>query len=191
MTKFNPKSISWWHEQLADWMLLNPDRSLKDSAAAFGVSIQYIYMLKNSDSFKAYWDFRRRQHQQLVSGQQIENLGGLSEKIAAVADMALDQIIEQLETNAKAQDAGVPSIAHDELRSTADMALKKLGYGLPAQGGAAGPANNTQVNITINAKDLELAREKMKQLHGVTPALPAEVPEMPDLLDLAVEEVKE
>jgi len=161
--KWNPKSIGWWHEALADWMLLNPDQNLKDAALLFKVSVNYIYMLKNSDSFKEYWAFRRAKQLEGVGEKSVDQLGGLGDKLSAVADMALDQILEQLAANAK---TGIDLIDHDELRSTADMALKKLGYGLPAAPGSA--VQNTQVNVVIDSKLLAEAREKMKQMYGVS-----------------------
>lgn len=171
MTKWNPKTIAWWHEHLADWMLSNPDRDLREAAAIFNCTVNYIYMLKNSDSFQAYWQHRRAEHAAKLSDHVVEHTSGLSQKISAVADMALDQILSQLEKNDLAQAAGAPVIPHDELRSTADMALKKLGYGLPQAAPAVG---GTQVNVTINSDLLAVARERMKQLHGVTPAEPVE-----------------
>ena len=176
MTKWNPKTIAWWHEQLADWMLLNPDRTIRDAAKVFNVGENYLYLLKNSDSFKAYWEFRRKQQVEKIGDVQIKNLsGGIAEKVNAMADMALDQILDQLDKNGKMQGANLPPIIpHDSLRSTVDMALKKLGYGLPQVSGAS-PISNTQVNVTINAETLAAAREKMKQLHGVETVKPLEI----------------
>jgi hypothetical protein len=173
MGQYNPKSISWWHEHLADWMIMNPDRDIRDAAMIFSCSVNYLYMLKNSDSFKEYWAFRRKQVSAAVEGKTVENLGGLHEKISAVADMALDQLLEQLDKNGLAQRAGAPLLDHDDLRGTADMALKKLGYGIPAQGAGGSSPQLTQVNVSIDASLLASAREKMKQLHGVEPSPPA------------------
>src|SRR5690606_26792995 len=54
------KTVNWWHQQLADWMFLNPDKPLKDAARIFGTSVNYLYLVKNSDAFKVYWSERRR-----------------------------------------------------------------------------------------------------------------------------------
>jgi len=173
MTKWNPKTIAWWHEHLADWMLANPDRNLSEAARLFDCSVNYIYMLKNSDSFKAYWELRRKQHEAALQGKVVDAVTSFTEKLSAVADMSLDQLMGQLEKNATAQQVGPALIPLDELRATADLALKKLGYGITPAGGPGG--NNTQVNVTINANVLEAAREKMRKLHGVDVALPGEV----------------
>lgn len=170
MSKFNPKTIAWWHESLADWMLINPDRPMKDAAPVFGVTENYIYLLKNSDSFQAYWKHRRATQAEKVGDIHLEGVGGsIVEKVKTVADMALDQIIDQLEKNSMAQRAGAPVIATDELRATADMALKKLGYGLPSAGNTS-PVHATQINVSIDAGALAAAREKMQKLYGVLPS---------------------
>lgn len=171
---FNPKTVSWWHEQLADWMLLNPDRSIKEAAIVFDVGVNYLYLLKNSDTFKEYWNQRRAAREAKLDDNVGEMLGTVQNKVSAVADIALDQLLEQLEKNQAAQSAGAPIITHDELRSTADMALKKLGYGLPAPGNGASPVQNTQINVSIDAGMLSEAREKMKKLHGVQTYIPEE-----------------
>lgn len=171
------QKVSWWHERLADWMLANPQGTIKEAAIVFGCHQQTLYIIKASDAFKAYWNFRRRQIETDLTQRTGDSIGGLMEKTAAVAEMAMDQILEQLESNQKAMDVGAPIIPHDELRSTADMAMKKLGYGLagPAPGAAA-VATQTNVSVTIDASLLAAAREKMKQLHGIDVAAPLSIP---------------
>lgn len=166
------KKISWWHEQLVDWMLLNPDKRLKDAAVVFGVTEQYIYMLKNSDTFKEYWARRRATREGKLDDGAPQLLGSLQEKLSTLAEMSLDQMLEQIELNSPANRAGHSNIAHDELRDTAEMALKRLGYGAPAVANGPAQPGTPQVNVTINANLIAEAREKMKQLHGVTPAAP-------------------
>lgn len=172
------KKVNWWHQRLADWMLVNPGANIRDAAKIFNCTETTLYIVKNSDAFKAYWEFRRRKLEDGLEGDANAALGlGLMEKTAAIAEMAMDQILEQLESNGKAQSVGAPIIPHDELRSTADMAMKKLGYGLPSKSGDS-PVQNNQINLTIDANLLAQAREKMKQIHGVetaAPALPAPV----------------
>ena len=166
------QKVNWWHERLADWMIANPQASLKDATKVFDCSYQTLYIIKNSDAFRIYWDYRRRQVEAALTGASNEALGGLMNKAAAIADMAMDQLLEQLDSNGKAQSVGAPILAHDELRSTADVMLKKLGYGLPQKGGEA-PVQQNNVNITVDANLLREAREKMLQITGVTPSPPA------------------
>lgn len=175
-----PKTINWWHQQLADWMLLNPDKSIKDAAPVFNCNVNYLYMIKNSDAFTVYWDTRRAAREERVDVNAIESLGSLQTKLATVADIALDQMLEQLEQNELGNKVGKPKLQQEDLRATAQMALSRLGYGISEGGKAQGPAAN--ISVTINATMLEEAREKMKQLHGITTA--------PAMIEATAEEVK-
>lgn len=169
------KSISWWHEQLVDWMLLNPDKPFKDAAKVFNVSINYLYMLKNSDSFQAYWNYRRSQRERSLDEKMPELFGSLQTKLASVADMSLDQILQQLERNEKLAEVDAPSLSTEELRTVADTALRRLGYGIvPSNNSSSTPgAPNINVQVNVDAAALAAAREKMQLLHGVAPAAPA------------------
>lgn len=170
------RTVSWWHEQLVDWMLLNPDKPLKDAARVFDVSVNYIYLLKNSDTFKAYWLHRRAKREETLDDKMPEIFGSLQDKLATVADMSLDQILAQLSNNEKLTSVGAPGLSTDELRATADTALRRLGYGVaPTPGGASlSPgAPNINVQVNVDAAALAAAREKMQLLHGIIPAEPA------------------
>lgn len=156
--KFNPRTISWWHEALADWMLLNPDKPMKDAAQVFDVTPTYVYMLKNSDSFKAYWKKRREAFVARVDASSEEILGSLRDKLGALAETAVDALQARME---QAVQAGAASnIPLAEVRETADMALKKLGYGAPT---APAGGNNLTINIA-NPDLLAAARAKMQAM---------------------------
>lgn len=159
--RFNPKTVSWWHEALADWMLQNPDLTIKDAAAVFGVTPTYLYMLKNSDTFKTYWTRRRTAVSEGVQDSSAGMFGALHEKLAALAEVSLDAL------NAKMAQVvavgGSAQIPVNDLLQTADMALKKLGYGSPGPG----DGTKTTVHVTVTSDLLAQAREKMAALHRV------------------------
>lgn len=164
--KYNPKNLAWWHEALADWMLNNPDKPMKDAAVAFNVTPTYIYMLKNSDTFQAYWK-RRRERVEAGVEQTAEEIGGtIRDKLAALAEASLDALNSRMEDIMLAgKHSNVPI---GTVLETADLALKKLGYGMPAPGtGQGGGGPNTTVNVTVSADMLAEARAKMQNLFKV------------------------
>lgn len=167
--RFNPRTVAWWHEALADWLIQNPDKHAKDAAVVFDTSPSYIYTLKNSDTFKSYFAGRRKQLSEGVDDKAMTMFGTLSDKLAALAEASLDALNARMEQVTLAGDKS--AMPNEQLLQTADMALKKLGYGVPAQGAGSGPMNLTQVNVNVSADLLAAAREKMAKLYRtqVTP----------------------
>ncbi|MBK8123866.1 MAG: hypothetical protein IPK54_10015 [Dokdonella sp.] len=166
--KFNPRTVAWWHEALADWLIQNPDKHAKDAAVVFDTSPSYIYMLKNSDTFKAYFAGRRKQLSAGVEDKAASMFGTLSDKLAALAEASLDVLNARMEQVALA--GSNSSMPNEQLLQTADMALKKLGYGLPVPGQSS--AHMTQVNVNVSADLLAAAREKMAKLYRTQVAEP-------------------
>jgi len=166
--KFNPKTISWWHEALADWMFVNPDRTMKEAAAHFNVTPTYIYMLKNSDTFKAYWERRRMVRENGLIDETQAMLGSINDKLHALAENTLDILNEKM-VQAQLQ-GSANTLPQADLLATADMALKKLGYGIPAP---PPPAGTTNVNVMVSSDLLKAAREKMQKLHSKAQILDA------------------
>lgn len=166
--KFNPRTVAWWHEALADWLIQNPDKHAKDAAVVFNTSPSYIYMLKNSDTFKAYFAGRRKQLSEDVEGKAATMFGTLSDKLAALAEASLDVLNARMEQVALAGTSS--SVSSEQVLQTADMALKKLGYGIPQPG--SGPGQMTQVNVNVSADLLAAAREKMAKLYRTQVAVP-------------------
>lgn len=147
------KKISWWHERLADWMVTNPDKTMKDAAVYFNCSAGWLSVLKNSDTFKAYWAGRSADASEKI-------LGDIVAKTGAVAEMALDKLLVKLESPNEVLPAPF-------LLQAMDTSLKRLGYGAPAAV-AAGVQANVTVNIgTVSSEALASARQKLRTLHGV------------------------
>lgn len=144
------KNVRDWHESLIDYIIANPGVSLRVKAQVFGVSMSWLSIVENSDSFKEAMRLRRDEH--------FNNLStGIVGKLEATADMLIEEI------NHRIQSDGSGAIPFNSLRDTADMALKHLGFGAKGPGSAsqqAGIINNNTV-IVQDREALREAREMM------------------------------
>jgi hypothetical protein len=175
------KKISWWHERLADWMLANPDKTLGEAAELFQCSRSHLSIIKNSDSFKIYWEVRSGTYSGEVVEKSTNSLVGVQEKAGAAAEQALDELNRRLEQAPEVMPV-------QQLLDITKVGMSALGYGAKANG--PGP-NSPSVNVNINTglvtqADLEKARNKVFESHGLKVAEPAPVaPRAP--LDLPYE----
>lgn len=133
--------ISQWHEALADFYIQYPQASNREAAFQFNVSIQWVSIVKNSDSFKELMRARREQHRELVSVSVIN-------KVEALAEQAIDELANQLETK---------QLPVEHVRDIAAMSLKAMGFGGERSG--AGVVNN--INVSVDREALAEAREKL------------------------------
>lgn len=157
------QSLEWWHPAVADWMLMNPDKIMRDCARHFNVSENYISLLTGSDMFKSYFEKRRSELIGEVRKTTMDRLKGL-------ADSTIDCLSERI---ARERD----TIALVEVRETMDSVLKACGYGQPKDARNAAPVVNNV--IVLSADDLARARELMQQRRkaiDVEPAAPAIAP---------------
>lgn len=149
------QKLSLRHDSIAEWLAANPEKPLKDCAEAFGVSMSMLYRLTNSDSFREYLRSRKEElFARLVPT--------MREKIAAVADMSLDKLAEQVE---KSDD---PVYALE----VADKMLHRLGYA-PTKGPTEIVIGNKNVQtntFAVSREALEIAREKVLQNAGRLPS---------------------
>lgn len=148
--------MSHTHEQIINWLLLNPQKSLRECADYFGYTQAWLSTLIHSDLFQA----RLRERQQQVAARVTATI---PEKLQAVADIALDKLSELV---AKSEDP-------DFVLDAADKALHRMGYAPasarnPAPAFAQVSAQNAQV-FMLSTDDLAQAREIMK---SVTQPLP-------------------
>lgn len=145
------KKMNWWYWAFIDWMVANPDCTMKDAALQFNVHVQTLYIIKNSDSFKRHFNQRVREVSGGVTEQVVDALGDIASKSAALAELTIDTLADRVAT--KGRDLQV-----NELTSIADLTLKKLGYGIEAQ-----PSGGVTVNIlSANADALARARERLE-----------------------------
>lgn len=138
-----------WYDGIIDDILANPGTTIKDTAARLGRHPNTISAICNSDLFKSRWEQRRAQFSMALDLH-------LSQKLAQVAEKALDHTIEALD---KKRD----TIPLPILKDLALGSLDRLGYG-PSKDPA--PAVNVQVNNlgAASPEALARARDKMKEL---------------------------
>ncbi len=141
-----------WNHDLIDWMLQNPTASGRGAAVQFGVSPIWISIIKHSDIFERELERRREALSQAVTF-------GIADRVTALAKLTLDVLEERIGRNPE-------SISLRELRETAKLVLKMLGYGAPRHND--GPAVN--INIGVDARTLAEARQRMRTINASTAA---------------------
>jgi hypothetical protein len=157
------QKVSATHEQIMNWLVLNPEKSMRECADAFGYTQAWLSTLVHSDAFQA----KLAEKQQLV---QARVCASIPEKLNRVTDVALDKLATMVEA----------SEDPEFILNVADKALHKLGFG-PAtarnpQGGTITQQNNVYM---VSAEELMNARQLMGQQHALAAppqARPAGVP---------------
>lgn len=149
MAEVQIKKVSHKHAMIMNWMVLNPDQSLRACADHFGVSQAWLSVVIHSDVFQAEFQQKLKN----ISARVAESI---PEKLRAVADIALDKLAEKV---AESEDP-------DFILDAADKALHRMGYA-PASarnGYGAGSQVNVQQNnvFMLDAEDLARARGIMK-----------------------------
>jgi len=147
-TKEPPGALRWY-DGIIDDILANPGTTVADTAKRLGRHPGTISAITNSDLFRSRWEQRRAQFSMALDLH-------LSQKLASVAEKALDHTIEQLD---KKRDA----IPLPILKDLALGSLDRLGYG-PKQ---SQPSAAVQVTVNAGAASqeaLERARSKMREL---------------------------
>lgn len=152
-----------WHEALAEYFLINPTHSLEVVAKHFEVSANWLSIVKNSDIFQDYYQSRRREHFDDISTHMAE--AKLSDKLKAVAELALDGMGEKLSRNLETKEMSI-----DTLASVANSALRNLGFGATAGRAPGSSVTNVQNHNTSvmifngDASTLEAARKRLTQM---------------------------
>lgn len=175
MGQLQVQKVGWWHERLADWMIANPNRTLKDAAKEFDVTPTAVYLIKNSDAFAIYWATRSGEFSEALKNRAVDHTTAVMEKTAAVTDQALDALAARLEGQAEVMPIG-------QLIDISNMGLKAMGYKASKNSAPAGG-----VNFNVNMVDpaaLARAREKLKSQFGTEAA-------EPNVLEVEAVEVKD
>lgn len=137
--------ISYSHEALVNWLLVNPDRPLRDAAAYFGYTQAWLSTIIHSDVFQA--KLLQRQNAVFAS-----IAADLPAKLGAAAHIALERMTEKLTTTDDPR----------YLLDATDKLLHRMGYApAAARNPIAAPViqTNTQINnFTVSAADLSTAR---------------------------------
>lgn len=152
--------VSHVHDQIINWMLVNPDKSLRQCADTFGYTQPWLSTLIHSDIFQA--ELRRRQievHARVAQS--------IPERLHTVANIALEKLADKV---SESEDA-------DFILDVADRALHRMGY---APASARNPAGspmqvgtmNSQTNVFMLApEDLAHARGMMQSIGQQSPAV--------------------
>ena len=114
-TRHGRLRFRFWYDAIIDWMLLNPDKTLKQCAEFLGRKPDTIYSITSSDIFKARLAQRRQDYNDRLAA-------GISEAAGNVAMSSLQEIHRRVRDNA----AAIPTVV---LNDIANKALDRLGYG--------------------------------------------------------------
>lgn len=154
MSNMDLKKLNHRHDQIAEWLVINGDKTLTQCARHFKYSISWMSQVVNSDMFQALYVGLCRERQ-------VAAVHSISSKMNSVAGMALDKIVENL-----ANETMLPG----QYLETASSMLDRLGYGAK-NAPPAGGTNNTQNNYFLSREDITGARDRARD--GRTPQLEA------------------
>ena len=149
------QNISHRHEQIINWLICNPDRSLGDCAKHFSYTQPWLSQIIHSDAFRVAYLRRCRE----VG---VEAVHTTAARLGRIADTALELIEEKL---------ALRQVSERFLGETTKTTLAALGYLTP--NGGPGVVNNTQNNIAVvvDGEYLKEVRERvLRRQAGTTPA---------------------
>lgn len=141
------------HQQIINWLILNPDKTLGDCAAFFGYTQPWLTQIIHSDMFQAAYGEACKSANTLAVHTIVNELSGLT----AI-------------TIAKAKDTIVAGKASERfLGETLSTCLAGLGYKAGGRGQAQ--ESQPQLHVHVSAQDLLEARERAAMLkEGTAPA---------------------
>lgn len=139
-------SLSHTHESMLNWLVLNPDRSLRECADHFGYTQSWVSSILHSDLFQAA--LKQKQLDIAVRVAQ-----SIPEKLRRAADIGVEKLAEHLE---ESED---PEFILD----ATDKILHRMGYAPQSSRNPAGAPGsmNQQNNFFIGAGDLLEAQALM------------------------------
>jgi hypothetical protein len=143
--------LSHVHESIMNWMLLNPDRPLRECADHFELTQSWLSSVIHSDLFQA----ALKQKQERVFLRLAESI---PEKLQRAADIGIEKLTDALE---KTEDP-------DFILDATDKLLHRMGYAPQSSRNPGGAPTNQQNNFFIQASDLLDAQKQM----GVSSQLP-------------------
>ena len=149
------KRISHKHDQIMNWMITNPERKLRDCAAAFGVSQAWLSTVIHSDIFQA----RLAERQERVF---VAIASDIPEKLRALGHIAVEKLQDKLES---AED---PDFVLDAF----DKVMHRLGYAPKEKAEPTAVTLNQQNLYMVDPGTLALARQSLID-RSLTPALEA------------------
>jgi len=126
------KRISFTHEALVNWLVENPERSLRDCAEYFGYTQSWLSQIIHSDIFQA----RLGARQDAVFAQVAQDIPA---KLRGITDVALEKLGRKIE---EVEDA-------DFILDATDKLLHRNGYAPNSSRNVGGP-NSLTVNQQVN-----------------------------------------
>lgn len=141
---------SYWYDALIDWMIANPGSTIKAIAKEFNKSLPTISMIVNSDMFKARFELRRKELNELMAEE-------IATETSTVALLSLREVSKRLRDNPAAIPIG-------QLTEISHSTLDRLGYGQKPLN--SNQQNNVVVNVTVPQSVLSEARQSMRELHS-------------------------
>lgn len=137
------------HEAILQFMIANPTLKMSQVAASFGVTPAWLSTIVHSDAFQ---NQLARRHDELFDVAVVQELG---DKVTAAAHLTIDEYLEK-----------VPTLSADQLITSTDKLLGRLGYGSKNGNGSTvfnvGEGANIQVNQHQVSPDVVArAREKI------------------------------
>ncbi len=144
------KAVSYWHQAIIDWELNNPEKTMNECARVFGVTAGWMSVIRKSDVFQEYAARRRQEHNEGVSK-------SITERVEELAGNAVEVLNERII-------AERASIGLAVVNTSADMALKALGFGV--RKGGDNPAVQVNVGLEVSPELLARARTKMRRVQS-------------------------
>lgn len=141
-------SMKEWHYALIDYIVAKPTTRVDELAKIFGVSYQWMSLVKNSDLFKEELEKRRTE-----AG--VGLAVSLREQTLSLADMTVEKLSSRVEREGD-------TMKIDDLRNIAETAFKALGQG-GHRAPTDPPASAVQVNV-IQSSTLDEARQLHRSL---------------------------
>lgn len=145
------QSIRYRHEAIARWLLANPHRLLRECAQELGFTQAWLSSVINSDTFRVYMRQLSKEADSLV-------IYDIPAKLRGLASMSIDALTEQMEATLA---AGVTAGDREFVKSTAEMALHKLGYAPQSRVQPSGTTNIQNNVFMVDAEALRDARQRI------------------------------
>lgn len=135
------QKLNFTHERILDWLLQNPDKSMRECADTFGYTQAWLSTVVNSDAFQVQWKaLSGNVHSRVVAD--------VPARMQRIAEVALDKLA----------DAVASSEDKDFILETSDKILHRMGYAPKASGAKANGVMVVNNTFTVSAGDLAEAR---------------------------------
>lgn len=156
------QKMSHKHEEILNFMLLNPLLKMGEIAKHFGVTFPWLSTIVHSHAFQ---DQMTRRQDELFDNAVLQTVG---EKVEAATQVTMDAYLEK-----------VPDLTADQLISAGDKLLNRLGYGSRQNGVSLKIGDNAQ--IQINQVDKAVVKEARDRIGTSKVGAPDSLPALQDL----------